>query len=280
MDRSTSNIASARARGRRSVALLPVALVVLALALLGHPGEAAADKIPGMGSARYYYFTEKMDPIRVTFSTMRYDEPVPKPLTTIEIPRAYIYFTPHYGQDEYETLPEEIKVSQLGILLTYPDGLPYSAAIRKYRIAHGGSPGLAGKKLRQVLIKAQIHATAKRTNNLSYLRPRDEREPGFKSVGDLGVYEGMRRFSHAGSGEVYFGDADDEIPRIECRRAPEDAHARFFCTHYTVLNDRLIAKVQFVDFRANGGIEFVRERMRAFKRIVCPIFECGRVWND
>jgi len=150
--REPPRLGRVRAAGRLRAALLPVALVVLALALLGRPGEAAADKIPGMGSARYYYFSQKMDPIRVTFSTMRYDEPVPKPLTTIEIPRAYIYFASGYNQDEHETLPQAVKTKTLGILLTYPDGLPYRAAIRRDRSEHGGSQGLAGKKLRQVLI--------------------------------------------------------------------------------------------------------------------------------
>jgi len=95
----------------------------------------------------------------------------------------------------------------------------------------------------------------------------------------LGEYEGLRRYT-TGSTEYYYGDLGDELRKIRCMNAPEDANPVFYCEYYTVLNDRLLATVNFVDFRAHGGVEFARERMRILRRTVCPYFECDRVWDD
>jgi hypothetical protein len=94
--------------------------------------------------------------------------------------------------------------------------------------------------------------------------------PGYESLPE---YEGFRHFARA-SKEWFFDDGSDDIRAIECFPNLPSRGNIFYCSYYFALNSKLRVELKFIDFRLNGGREFARERVRAFKKAMCPVFHC------
>jgi len=76
------------------------------------------------------------------------------------------------------------------------------------------------------------------------------------------------------SKEWFFDDGSDDIRAIECYPNLPSRGNIFYCSYYFALNSKLRVELKFIDFRLNGGREFARERVRAFKKAMCPVFHC------
>lgn len=274
--------------------------VTLALGLLIAAAMAQADEIPGFGGAPFYYYSTDRRPVEVVFAQFRYNnetstykightDPATKkfiegvPIAVATLPRAYINRLSPYTSGSgawhedfrQEILPDKIVGNSLMMTMTYPDGLPYSTVYDTWPLHRPSSEtGLvtgefARKKkkdeVRSLLLWVSIEAT-------SYGNSRDNSVLEPKKLEYLGMYEGFKRYKHKfGTLEVFFADDADEIRRIQCSRG---GTALQFCEYRVPLNPHLTAVLNFIDFRLHGGRAFARERIRAFKRIMCPVFKC------
>lgn len=234
---------------------------------------AQATNIPGMGDIpNGFYFTTDMDPVRITMPSDK--NFLGGQIVRFALPRAYIYLTNRHSEKQYRRLPSEIEADTIYIVLTYPEGLPYSIALdqlteRSTDLGEKTKSGLMSpaEQLRPVRMKASISVVNRSKYDSMVFSPR----PYERYVGD---YSKLKRHESLGSNEVYFGKPGDLIRKIRCPLVPEKANPVFFCDYYTVLSTHLIAQVTFVDFRANGGLGFAEERVRAFKATICSYLQC------
>jgi hypothetical protein len=93
----------------------------------------------------------------------------------------------------------------------------------------------------------------------------------------IGYSDGFSVYRPANSSWTgYFDDqASDGLGYVLCVNPPDRMTPRAFCKATIVINDRLIAEVDFIDFRLHGGRAFLQERVRAFKKHMCPILKCN-----
>jgi len=247
--------------------------LALAASLLHPMGAARATTIPGMGDIpNGFFFTTDMDPVSITMRSGA--EVLGGPADSFELPRAYIYLTSHHSEKQYRRLPSEIEADTIYIVLTYPKGLPYSialdqltkrsAAMRAEGEANSRSPA---EQLRHLRMKAAISAVNPDQYQSMVFFPR----PYERYLGDYGT---LKHHESLGSNEVYFGKPGDLIRKISCPLTAERAKPLFFCDYYTLLSSYVVAKVTFVDFRANGGLAFAEDRIRAFKAAICRYMKC------
>jgi hypothetical protein len=98
-----------------------------------------------------------------------------------------------------------------------------------------------------------------------------------KPVNRIGDFEGFEVYREGNSSWTDYVEirATDGIQHVRCVAPPEKTHPENFCNANIVINDRLVAEVQFVDFRMHGGRRFLQERIRAFKKHICPILKCS-----
>lgn len=274
--------------------------VTLALGLLIAAAMAQADEIPGFGGAPFYYYSTDTRPVEVTFAQIRYNNETSTykfghtdpttgkflegvPIAVATLPRAYINRLSSYtsGSDvshedfRQEILPDKIVGNNLMMTMTYPDGLPYSTVYDTWPLHRpsaetglvSGDYALRKKKeeIRSLLLWVDIGA-----NPYGKSRESSLFEP--KSLEFVGTFQGFRKYKYKiGTFEIYLANDADEIRRIQCSRG---ATALQFCEYRVPLNSHLTAAFHFVDFRLHGGRAFARERIRAFKRTMCPVFKC------
>jgi hypothetical protein len=251
-------------------------LAVLGVFILLSSDLALADKIPGtayVGSQ--YFFTTKMDVVDISLWPDLRKKAERPPVAKVKIPRAYIFYISRKPGTNRDPVPSSVDAKSVNIMLTYPDGLPYSHAIRNYRKEFDVSSWAAGKALRMLSYIAQINGVLGDAYKLSYLSVGpynlSATEQNF-----LGTYLGMKRFTTGGSAEIYYASKNALIRKFKCWNSPEKARPEFYCTYWTVLNKHLIASVKFVDFRVHGGIAFAEERIRVFKETICRYVSCDR----
>lgn len=242
-------------------------------------GPAPATRIPGMGDIpNGFYFTKKMDPIRVTLRHTAGGEMISEPLATFEIPRAYIFLSSLHSEKDFPDLPPEIVTDSIFIAMTYPDGIPYSLALDDRR--EGARADLEREKasykghahrFRFVLMESQISGSVPNAYDSPTFRPYKYEH----YIDDYRDAHGtLKHYSTIGVSGVYLGEPGDLIRRVRCPRDIEHTNPVFFCQYHTVLSSHVVAKVTFVDFRVNGGLEFAEERIRAFKAAVCRYIDC------
>lgn len=260
--------------------------MVLALAFCS--GSETPHHIPGFGSAPFYYYSTDLSPIDISFGRDRPGSIEIDPWEdklTITLPRAYIVYANGYSSKArkgptYKTLPQRLRTNHVQLLLTYPDGKPYSITQSKSGVekpdptAWGMGKDIATwpprRQSRAAAIKADIH--------LSNTDMRKKFGPNRYQT-YLGERDGFRRFSGLGGGsmEYLYDDGPDDIRRVACTRELEKSNPVFFCTYTIVLNKNLWAELQFIDFRLHGGRPFARERIRVFKKAICPIVQCDEL---
>ena len=100
---------------------------------------------------------------------------------------------------------------------------------------------------------------------------------GVQPKNRIGEFEGFRVYREGTSSWTDYVDigAADGIQHVLCVNPPERMTPRAFCRAKIVINDRLVAEVNFIDFRLHGGRAFLQERVRAFKKHMCPILKCN-----
>lgn len=242
-----------------------------------------------------------MSPVTVDFAYWEYDKArqkwlsgtfVPQkgvregpPEISVTIPRAYITLATPYSQKaksnshKFAVLPDRIVSPELHIDLTYPDGYPYTVMLENWdKLKPDPTLKGMGKGVESWSKKDQIRATVQSAvvslvsegNDSRLNLEKLESLPGYKPLPE---YEGFRHFARA-SKEWFFDDGSDDIRAIECYPNPPSGGNIFYCSYYFALNSKLRVELEFIDFRQNGGREFVRERVRAFKNVMCPVFHC------
>jgi hypothetical protein len=94
-----------------------------------------------------------------------------------------------------------------------------------------------------------------------------------KNVTYRGRYEGfteIRRYKYT----YFYDNGSDGIRAVQCFDLTERSEPSQTCSTQFRVNDKLVATVSFIDFRLHGGREFLRERVRNFKKIMCPFLKC------
>ncbi len=91
--------------------------------------------------------------------------------------------------------------------------------------------------------------------------------------------EGLEVYYDASAAwSAYFNaSGKDGIDEVLCT-TPDDftkQHPEIYCTYNFPLNGQLQTEVKFIDFRLHGGRLFAEERVAAFKKWACPIFQCS-----
>ena len=250
--------------------------VILGVSILLISNIARADKIPRSPYiGPQYFFTTKMDPIDVALwpdLRIKADRP---PVARFSLPRAYIFYVSRAADKSTKPLPQSVQARSVNIMLIYPEGIPYSHAIRDYNKKHRVSSWVAAGKLRPRLLIAKIRGVLGDAYNLSYLFP-ESKNTKVKRETYVGTYSGLKHYTTGGIIETFYGPETALIRKIRCGRSLAKTHPRFFCTYYVVLSNHLISEVDFVDFRVHGGVQFAEERVRAFKATICQYVRCDR----
>ena len=206
----------------------------------------------------------------------------------IRIPRAYIWSAMPFSKDKRSNfhyakdLSEPIVTGQLHIKATLPDMAPLSVTWNNWDTnkIDLGPLDVSIQRVRQskredirkLSMEAIIRATAHGVDAREVMRKIAEIR---KRANPVDSYLGYELFNSGGSAYYYISENDrGETSIIQCWDRPQKASKTKYCTHSFRLNDKLIAELSFIDFRANGGIDFMRRRIRAFKEKFCPIFNC------
>ena len=226
-----------------------------------------------------------------------------KPYQTIRLPRAYIYYAnPWSRRDPHpefrvDVLPDQIATNHLIIAMS-ATGAPFSVAWTNWDrqrpdmglpiAGNLASPGRMDERLlrrygrkrlemRALTDLVEIYTTSRTVPTREALRKIAElwrwktppkRYLGYDSYG-----------SRPDIGRIYINEeAADGIVIADCLTSPETApaHKNFFCTYYFALNDDLRVTMRFIDFRVNGGLAFMRARVRAFKKRFCLVLKCDQ----
>lgn len=261
---------------RQFASVVPNAAKIAAIcAILCTQNSALADTVPGTAySGPAYYFSTNMDPIEVTLRLIIRSDHSSDWFARLVIPRAYIFFASGYSQKRplrsnksakaNKILPKNIEAEQIKIMLMYPDGIPYSIALKEYAKSKSVSIRSAAKALRTKRYVVTIRAT-KNAQNLPQFGP------GKFDISD-GQEFGLRRFKWLRVTDRYFGTERDVFRRIDCLQSRQP---NFFCHYYLPLGSNFFAKVEFIDFRSNGGRAFANERIRVAREVMCRFVRCS-----
>lgn len=236
--------------------------------------NAFADRIPGTSRVGpQYYFTIEMDPIEVSLWSRLPKKPGMVPIARFSLPRAYIFFVEDQSSYNPDVLPRSLDANGIDVMVTYPDGLPYSLAIRDYKKKFHVSTWEAGRNFRMRLMTARILNVVGNAYKVSYLFPEPESRK-YKRETYIGMYSGYKRYRVGTSFEVFYGPETALIRKIYCNNLLENANPLFYCTYYVVFHAHLITNIDFVDFRVNGGVPFAEDRVRVFMKALCPYVAC------
>ena len=210
------------------------------------------------------------------------------PTRTIRIPRAYINSALPYTK-KYEwgnpaaghgQLPDKLFANSLTLYLSYPDGIPHTIFTANWRRQKPdmtqpliGSTDLTksdADQKRLLQIKARIRPSPNGQAHRTGFR-RSGHYPG--SQFDKGLEGNFRRYESSGRVNLYDDQGTHDVFQISCNMI-ERSRPLHFCDYTLALNSHIRVVLTFVDYRFHGGLPFVRDRVRVFKKAMCPIFEC------
>ena len=226
---------------------------------------------PAIYTLPFHYFSIDSRPIEVTLRHS--NDPDHSHSVILKIPVAYIVYVTGYSQQKLPRLPDCLETNYIELALTYPEGKALS--IHAYEMGserHPGSDRRIGFEAAAKSLRAQQYAV-----QLNYVRPdipweeRVRQPPKFMS--EAGTYDGMTYIAGNTRRDNYLGEEGrDEFVRVSCALKAE-ARPYYFCeTTFRVAGD-LVARADFVDFRFNGGREFLNERVRVLRQALCRFFE-------
>jgi hypothetical protein len=267
--------------------------------------SAEADRIPGVGIAPYYYYSTDMSAVEVWLGPVWYrtdDEhgigtidPVTKKFTegksvaNFELPRAYITRADPYSSEathpffRRNVLPDQIITNKIGVNLIYPSMLPYSVVYQTWPAqapdltTPGVGVGIAelskSRLTRALSLAADVRLSGGASRSSEIFTDKQNRDTGFYKK--EGTYEGFEWYRDGGSGHHFYDeDAEDDIHSVHCYNSPQTVNPNFLCTYRIFINEHARVDLKFIDFRAHGGRDFARERIRAFKKFFCPLLNC------
>lgn len=211
-----------------------------------------------------------------------------RPIRTIRIPRAYIRSALPYTRRfkwgnpaaGHKHLPDKVFANSLQLRLSYPDGIPHTVSRANWRrqkpdmtdpLVGNTTYATTARDQQRLLeinasIRPQSNGMAHRTGSRGL-----RFYPGSRF--DKGVQGTFRRYETSTEVYLYDDHATHDVFQIECNRI-ERSRPLVFCEYTLALNSHVRAVLRFVDYRFHGGIPFLRERVRVFKKVMCPIFEC------
>jgi hypothetical protein len=285
-----------------------VAIVAVLICSLSATGLFAfADSVPGSFNGSWVFYSTDMRPVEVSFASIFADDATstyktghldPKtklfvegaPIASVVIPRSYITsFEPYanaktwHPDFQVKILPDKIIGQNLVVTMAYPNGLPYSVVYETWpkekpnmnspSVGVGASELMSkNDQIRALFVQATISAMPFEDARTSQLF-----DPKF-NIGAGKKIENSEGFENylllPSSWESYFDNGSDEIRKIDCLSPVKDAQPDQFCEYSFPINSKLIGKLVFIDFRLHGGRNFARERIRMFKKVMCPIFHC------
>ena len=260
-----------------------IALFAVVILLLASSKPTLADRVPGTSYfGPGYYFSTEMDLITVSFWSAKAlragIEPGMQPLVRIKIPRGFIFYADVYPQKQPRKIPREIDVRRIGVMLVYPDGRPYSIAYRDFDRGSLPAGSNLEKELRTVRFSAIVSGMYKGDKNrqlYEYRRSPFDENGKLKNYHEyIGRKYGLDAYKWGGKrGRIikYYSVKEDSFSRIECNISNKP---RSYCTYYMEIAGQFLIDAHFIDFRFHGGREFANERVRAFKRALCPYLGC------
>jgi hypothetical protein len=186
-----------------------------------------------------------------------------------------------------ENLPDELYCGAIGLTFNYDDGISWDN-VRPTR--RDELESLLADKSKHSLILGRITSKTHWSDldrykiiraEIEILRDQKHKDAYFSPKMVVGKktreYEGFEEYLATptdGMPQYFDVNALDGIQRVDCVSNPAQTNAVYFCHARLLLNPLIIAKVGFIDFRHHGGRLFLQERVRAFKKIVCPIIKC------
>jgi hypothetical protein len=241
-----------------------------------------ADRIPYYFSGTQYYNSTSMEPVTVNFMWPDYNRPESKIRDTVHLPRAYIVFAAGYAsrptknlgkyfaesqRHGYDRLPDTIQTNTVRILATYPDGEPYSVALRKW-----------GRKAREEYMGTKLAHAKLYIAQLTYISdshpmPLAMHTVKYEKGEALLEYDGLL-YNPKRSNPNYYNKPSDPYFFASCSDPLEKARPAFMCKYAIPLGPNYLAMVDFLDFRLFGGRAFADERIGAFQRAMCQYFPC------
>ena len=229
-----------------------------------------------------------------------------KSLLTTNISRAYLNRCAHYTSSplddlerkfQVDVLPDQVFCDKVEINQMYPNGEPYTIA-RDVRVDQWEerkpkpitpyfgkgfddiikqNPRAFDDQFRFLRMDVELSPmVVGHSRNVQFLKLDWNNEVTKKYDTLYGEYDGFYAVSHdQRSPTDYFDDnAADDIQQIICTAPLEQTNPGYFCEYYFPINAQIRARMAFIDFRLHGGREFARERIRSFKKTMCPIFHC------
>jgi hypothetical protein len=234
-------------------------------------------------------WADEKEPNKVQHSDIVLTTKIPKSLLSVCFPYSRSKGTsPMF---KVKSLPDEIFCNKISFNMNYVDGKSlqnstmfrdehFEDYIRKspkpLPVIMGKLPDIPREDQPRVTWRRYFEMTAdvyprKNLGKFDYPEGRVMRRNRIGQLEGLEVYK-----SQNSSWTGYFDEqASDGLNYILCVAPPDRTHPEFFCSAHIVINDDLVAKVDFVDFRVHGGRQFLRDRIRAFKKHVCPILKCS-----
>lgn len=264
-------------------ALIGLILGLVAASLsMAWTSPVLADRIPYYFSGAQYYNSTSMEPVTLNFMWPDFNRPESKIRDTVHLPRAYIVFAAGYAsrptnnlgkyfaesqRHGYERLPDTIQTDTVSILATYPDGAPYSVALRKW-----------GKKAREEYMGTKLaHANLyiARVTYISDSHPMPLASHTVKNEkgAELAEYDGLL-YNPKRSNPNYYNKPADPFFFASCSDPLDRAKPGFMCRYAVPLGSNYLAMVDFLDFRLFGGRAFADERIGTFQRAMCRYFPC------
>jgi hypothetical protein len=251
------------------------------LFLLSACGNGSSESYDGQMRGPWVYSTNA--PGDYTLQMGNLTTTVPKRMLDMCMPYSRRSTIPEFKVSE---LPDTIRCEQIHIGINHVDGKPWHRHpmfSRKYleEISTQKNHPLIFGKLANVRLDSlkrlfAIHATIRvgkdqTANSEQFLLTGMKNSPAAYIT--LPSYDGYRVVKNQPSSWTDFFDlgASDGIRHIRCFTP---SNPTFYCTYYLTLSEDLQAELTFIDFRLHGGREFMRQRVDAFKKHICPMLKC------
>jgi hypothetical protein len=237
----------------------------LAFGLMFTGTDARAD---GWSQGPYEYRTDDPTPIRVEFARAGRT-------LVMHVPRSAILFVANYDARETPVLPDITVDGTFRLGLTAPAGTP---------IGEADEYSMSDADFRRARTMVEVSPTTPDLTDDRLYHFLFSHPEGF-ALAEARPFDGLdaseiRRYAVLPDGRVdrehytsyndrlYFrGSSDDLFDYINC--SGSNSHAIVFCDYFVRVNDLVLLKVSFVDFRFNGGRAFAAERMRMVVAAYC-----------
>jgi hypothetical protein len=234
-------------------------------------------------------WADEKEPTKILHSEIVLTTKIPKSLLSVCFP--YSRKQPQANVFKVQSLPDEVFCNKISFVMNYVDGEDWKGSemlrgrdnLEKFlRERPKPDPLIFGKVpadesnvdfRRYFKMKADVSLIHPSKNLAEVERFIHGAEPKNK----IGTYDGFDVHKNSYSERTTFIDASaaDGIQTAFCVSATNNTRPEFFCSAIFRLNENVYVELDFIDFRVHGGRRFLQERVRAFKKYVCPILKCS-----